>query len=327
MTTSKRITPTPAAAMRQRVSDREFPEMPPRGDIQNFFHLYEPGYATTLRRHLAAGPKPVFVGSEFPLAWSHDQRGGLLIPDLLIAFNVDRAAIIAQRGYDILERGKAPDFVLEVASIYTARNDEIGKRAGYETYGVTEYWRFDPTGGQRYRTGLAGDRLVDGVYRPIDIIRTDDGHYWGYSAILNLNLCWEGGELWWHDPAANRYLTRHEDEINGRMAAEGALIISQAERDDIAAERDAVTAERDTVAAERDAATAERDTFIAERDAATAERDAVIAERDTFIAERDAALARHAAAIVERDAALARHAAARARKLELEAELRRLRNQ
>lgn len=299
MTTSKRITPTPAAAMRQRVLDREFPEMPPRGDMQNFLHLYEPGYAITLRRHLAAGPTPVFVGSEFPLARSHAQRGGLLIPDLLIAFDVDREAIIAQRGYDILERGKAPDCVLEVASIYTARNDEIGKRAGYEAYGVTEYWRFDPTGGRRYRTGLAGDRLVNGAYQPIDIIRIDADRYWGYSPALNLNLCWEHGELWWHDPVGNRYLARHEDEINGRMAAEGALIISQAEKDDIAAERDAATAERDTIAGERDAATAERD-------AATAERDAAIAERD---------------------AALARHAAARARKLELEAEIRRLRNQ
>ena len=267
--------------------------------MQNFLHLYEPGYAITLRRHLAAGPTPVFVGSEFPLARSHAQRGGLLIPDLLIAFDVDREAIIAQRGYDILERGKAPDCVLEVASIYTARNDEIGKRAGYEAYGVTEYWRFDPTGGRRYRTGLAGDRLVNGAYQPIDIIRIDADRYWGYSPALNLNLCWEHGELWWHDPVGNRYLARHEDEINGRMAAEGALIISQAEKDDIAAERDAATAERDTIAGERDAATAERD-------AATAERDAAIAERD---------------------AALARHAAARARKLELEAEIRRLRNQ
>ncbi len=292
MTTSKRITPTPLAAMCQRLLDRQFPEMPPRVDIQNFLYLYEPGYAITLRRHLAAGPTPVFVGSEFPLARSHAQRGGLLIPDLLIAFDVDREAIIAQRGYDILERGKAPDFVLEVASIYTARNDEIGKRTGYEAYGVTEYWRFDPTGGRRYRTGLAGDLLVNGAYQPIDIIRIDDDRYWGYSPALNLNLCWEHGELWWHDPVGNRYLTRHEDEINGRMAAEGALIISQAEKDDIAAERDAATVERDTIAGERDAATAERD-----------------------------------AAIAERDAALARHAAARARKLELEAEIRRLRNQ
>ena len=256
MTTSKRITPTPLAAMRQRLLDRQFPEMPPRVDIQNFLYLYEPGYAITLCRHLAAGPTPVFVGSEFPMAWSHDQRGGLLIPDLLIAFDVDRDAIIAQRGYDILERGKAPDFVLEVASIYTARNDEIGKRAGYEAYGVTEYWRFDPTGGRRYRTGLAGDRLVNGAYQPIDITRVDDDRYWGYSPALSLNLCWEHGELWWHDPVGNRYFTRHEDEINSRMAAEGALIISQAEKDDIAAERDAVTAERDTIAGERDAALA-----------------------------------------------------------------------
>ena len=37
-------------------------------------------------------------------------------PDLIIAFNVDPAAIIEQWGYSIEDRGKPPDFVLETAS-------------------------------------------------------------------------------------------------------------------------------------------------------------------------------------------------------------------
>ena len=298
--------PTPAAINGRRSkagrqsAGREFPEMPARGDMQNITNLHEPGYIITLRRHLAdAAPGATLVMGEIPLAWSHDQRGGLLIPDLIIAFGVDPEVVIAERGFSVADWGKPPDFVLEVASIHTARNDETHKRGGYAGYGVTEYWRFDPTGGRRYRTGLAGDRLVDGEYQPIEVVRVADDCYRGYSAALNLNLCWEHGALWWHDPVADRYLTRHEDEINGRMAAEGALIISQAERDDA----------------------------VEARDAAVAERDAALAREDAAIAERDAALAREDAAVAERDAAVAREDAARARELELEAEIRRLRGE
>ena len=73
------------------------------------------------------------------------QREGLLYPDLLIAFDVDPAAAIARRGYSIEERGKPLEFVLEVASVNTARNDDTRKREGYAAYGIPEYWRFDPT--------------------------------------------------------------------------------------------------------------------------------------------------------------------------------------
>ena len=51
------------------------------------------------------------------MGWRYDQRSGILVPDLLIAFDVDRDAIIQQRGYAISEWGKPPEFVLEIASI------------------------------------------------------------------------------------------------------------------------------------------------------------------------------------------------------------------
>ena len=40
-----------------------------------------------------------------------------------------------------------PEFVLEVASVHTADRDDTEKRIGYANYGVSEYWRFDPTDG------------------------------------------------------------------------------------------------------------------------------------------------------------------------------------
>ena len=68
-------------------------------------------------------------------------------------------------------------------------NDYAERRNDYAAFGIPEYWRFDPTGGQYYETGLAGDRLVDGVYQPITIVHTDATHHWGHSEVLNLDIC------------------------------------------------------------------------------------------------------------------------------------------
>ena len=211
-----------------------FPDFPPRDDTQNPLYLYLPGYLTTLRRHFGS-PETNLVLSEVPLGHSPRQRRGILIPDLTVAFGVDVDAIIAQWGYAIEVQGKPPDFVLEVASTTTARNDESGKREGYSGYGVPEFWRFDPTGGQRYQQGLAGDRLSAGTYQPVTI-DTDGFRHWGHSSVLGLTLCWEDGQLRWWDPIARRYLATHDEEAEGRLAEQRARI---AERDAHLAERNA----------------------------------------------------------------------------------------
>ena len=202
-----------------------FPDFPPRDDMQNPLYLHLPGYMTTLRRHFGS-PETTLVLSEVPLGNSPRQRRGILIPDLTVAFDVDVDAIIAQWGYAIEVQGKPPEFVLEVASTSTARNDEAGKREGYSGYGVPEYWRFDPTGGQRYRQGLAGDRLADGAYQPVTI-NTDGSRYWGHSEVLGLTLCWEEGQLRWWDPATLQYLATHDEEAEGRVAERDARIAAE----------------------------------------------------------------------------------------------------
>ena len=84
--------------------------------------MYLPGYLTTLRRHFGSLDTTLVI-SETPLGWQHSQREGILIPDLLVAFDVDPSAVIARRGYAIEEQGKTPDFVLEVASESTGQQD------------------------------------------------------------------------------------------------------------------------------------------------------------------------------------------------------------
>ena len=121
----------------------QFPEYPPRDDMQNPIHLHDPGYQAALRRHFGASDTTIVMGA-VPVARTASQRQGVRIPDLLIAFGVDRAGIIGQRGYAIEQQGKPPDFVLEIASETTGRNDYTAKRDDYAGYGIPEYWRFGP---------------------------------------------------------------------------------------------------------------------------------------------------------------------------------------
>ncbi len=243
------------------MTDGTFPDFPPRGDLQNTIYLFVPGYLGTLIMHFG-NQDSNFVLSKVPIAWNLVQLQGMHIPDLIIAFNVDRAAIIEQWGYSIEDRGKPPDFVLETASVISpiwpelpempelpelpdlrkqpeiqARyppNDYAERRNDYAAFGIPEYWRFDPTGGQYYETGLAGDRLVDGVYQPVTIVHTDETHHWGHSEVLNLDVCWEDGQLRFWDPVAKRYLRTSDEMYEDRIAAEAradtAIARAQSER-------------------------------------------------------------------------------------------------
>ena len=214
---TERFTPPPRIPFDP--GDGLFPVFPSRGDMQNPIYLHNPGYQATLRRHFGSPESTIILG-EVPVGRDLRQRRGLRVPDLLIAFGVDPATIIAHRGYSIEEWGKPPDFVLEIASENTAENDVTVKRDDYAAFGIPEYWRFDPSGGEYYGTGLAGDRLVDGAYQPISITETDDRHSWGRSGVLGLDLCWEDGQLRWYDPAAGRYLLTFDEEAEAHIAAQ-----------------------------------------------------------------------------------------------------------
>ncbi len=205
-----------------------FPEFPPRDDMQNPIHLYVPGYLTSLSLHFGDSETNLIL-SEVPLGKTPRQRAGILIPDLMVAFNVDVAMVIAQQGYALDTHGRPPDFVLEVASPSTWRNDEGRKRQGYQDYGVPEYWRFDPSGGRFYQQALSGDRLVNGVYQPITI-DSDGAAYWGYSEALGLTVCWEAEKLRWWDPSTQNYVATHSEEARGRMAAEMELVAEREAR-------------------------------------------------------------------------------------------------
>ena len=199
-----------------------FPEPPARMDYQNFLHLHYPGVGSALARHFGH-PATTLVISGVYLVSQH--RGAFLVPDMLVSFGVDANAMTERSGYIISEVGKPPDFVIEVASDSTARKDYTLKRTSYSAFGVTEYWRFDPTGGRRYDAPLKGDTLVGDEYQDIPLHTEPDGLIWGHSAALGLDLCWDKGRFRIYDPVSRRYLLTPDELAD--------------ERDTVVAERDA----------------------------------------------------------------------------------------
>ena len=199
-----------------------FPDYPPRDDMQNWLHLYDSGVLTSLTVHFADAPN-VTVASEVPVGPSLPVRDDARIPDLLVVRDGGRALMEEQRGYAIDRQGKAPDFVLEVASPTTGRADYTDKRLDYERFGIAEYWRFDPSGGEYHDAALAGDFLVEGKYEPIAIETLQEGMLRGYSEALGLYVCWEDGELRFFDSVAESYLRTHTEDAERAETAEARV--------------------------------------------------------------------------------------------------------
>ena len=188
------------------------PRLTPLPGVSDIFDMLEQGPHVTrayiiLEDHYLHRPD-VFVGSEGWLCNHASEAGRAPRPDCMVAFGVDFTSeeITNVNGYVISEIGKPPDFVLEVASKSTGRRDYVNKRAIYAGYRVSEYWRFDHTGGRYHDVALAGDRLVGDRYEPIPVETGSDGIIRGYSEALQLELHWYHGLLRFWDPATGEYL-------------------------------------------------------------------------------------------------------------------------
>ena len=107
--------------------------------------------------------------------------------------------------YRLWEEPKAPDFVLEVTSRTTRREDQGKKRELYRTLGVTEYWQYDPTGDYLHPP-LQALELVGGEYRRLAGRRLADGTLALASEVLKLEVRLTRRGLRFHDPRTGRDL-------------------------------------------------------------------------------------------------------------------------
>ena len=159
----------------------------------------------------------VYVSGDLLIYYEEGRPGASVAPD---TFVVVGAAKHERRSYKLWEEPKAPDFVLEVASPNTWREDIGTKLRLYQRLGVREYWLYDPTGeylGQR----LQGLRLTAGGYERQAPTRLADGTLTLESEVLGLEARAQPGRpLRFRDPATGRDLPSQSEERAARRAAD-----------------------------------------------------------------------------------------------------------
>lgn len=151
-------------------------------------------------------------------------------PDLFVVVGVPPSH---RTSYDLRRDGPMPQFVLEVASESTWRDDVEDKRDLYALAGVQEYLVFDPTG-SCFAERVRAWRLAEDGLRPWPALTRPDGEAAWDSAMLGLSLRVEGSLLRFDDPARGPLPVRRELAARW-LAAQQALEL--AEQRALAAER------------------------------------------------------------------------------------------
>ena len=117
-----------------------------------------------LRRWFAKhGRMDVCVGMNHFLYYEQGNPRAVVAPDVYVVLG---APGHLRDTYMLWKEPKAPDFVLEVTSASTRREDERRKRDVYAALGVREYFLYDPRA-EYLAPPLQGFRWQDGEYRAL----------------------------------------------------------------------------------------------------------------------------------------------------------------
>ena len=172
-----------------------------------------------------AGRPDVYVSGDLFIYYEEGNPKARVAPDVFVVFGVPGHRRMT---YKLWEEGRVPDFVLEVASPNTWREDEGRKAKLYERLGVREYWQYDPVG-DCLPVRLKGRRLVGGAYRAQPAAESLDGTLILRSETLRLDLRARGEELYFFDPATGRRLLNHREQDAARLAAESRAVAAEAQ--------------------------------------------------------------------------------------------------
>ena len=153
----------------------------------------------------------IYVSGDLLIYYEEGNPRRSVAPDVFVVFG---AANHKRNVYKLWEEPKAPDFVLEVASKNTWREDLGRKRALYAELGVREYWLFDPKD-EYFDPPLQGLLLREGAYRVLPAL-VGNGARTIRSAVLGLDLRAERGVLRFRDTATGEHLKSLAEEWAAR---------------------------------------------------------------------------------------------------------------
>ncbi len=152
---------------------------------QSVWHGDAVRLATAALHHHFRDRDDVLVAMELVVYYVRGDNRVWLQPDVQVVFGVGRGG--NRSTFKVWEEGKAPDFVLEVASPSTAENDARHKAQEYLGIGVREYWRLDPEG-TMMGTPLEGYRARGGRYHRVESVKCTGGVEYLRSGVLGLDL-------------------------------------------------------------------------------------------------------------------------------------------
>ncbi len=241
------IRPAPAAAVPIHYPSSDGKPMA-ENDAQRSAIMYGIG---ALIRHYRDRPD-VYVSGDLLIYYEEGNPRVSVAPDVFVVFGVEKRERL---NYKLWEEGRAPSFVLEVASPSTWREDLGRKRSLYARLGVLEYWQYDPLGAH-LPARLRGDRLTRAGYVRQPAATALDGTLTLRSDTLGLELrAAPGREMRFRDPATGAELRSHGEEAEDRVRAEARAAAAARDRETEAAAR--LAAETRAAAAETRAAAAE----------------------------------------------------------------------
>ena len=202
-------------------------------------------------RAIFDGRDDMYFASDMGLFFEKGNRRAVVVPDLVVVFGTARRS---RNSLKLWEEPKAPDFVMEVISEDSLRNDMDYKPPLYAALGVTEYWTFDSLG--RIPTPIITRRLTDaGTYEAIP--QAPDGSY--HSDVLGFDLRNDPSGLGVRDAATGDSVFDPGTLARLRRAAQTRAERAEARADDAEARADTEKARADTAEARVDTEKARAD--------------------------------------------------------------------
>lgn len=204
----------------------------------------EQRYDTTITLRDRLRGQDIYIWGDLGIYYQEGNPRAVVAPDV---FAVRGVGTQPRRTYLVWVEGRFPEFILEITSSTTRRQDTGPKRSLYESLGVLEYFLYDPSG-RLLRPALQGNRLRDGHY---DALSLDAGGRLR-SEVLGLGLGVHDGWLRVWDDAQGTWLPKAIDAPEVVRAVQAQAVQAQAQA--VQAQAQAQTAEARTLELEDEVA-------------------------------------------------------------------------
>ena len=181
-------------------------------------------YAVDRLRYHFRNRADVYASGNLLIHYEEGNPRASVAPDVFVVFGVRN---VERSSYRLWEESKAPDFVLEITSRTTRREDQTRKRELYRRLGVREYWQYDPTR-DYLKPPLQGLELVGEDYERLPGRELADGTLALQSEVLGLELHLAGRRLRFHDPQTGEDLPDLAEAEDRRREAEARAEAAEA---------------------------------------------------------------------------------------------------